>query len=110
MLFTQALEAISGRRCPPKNFEKTAEAGDVFLLDRDIYVGNSGNAGNTAGISWLRRFLGPDYQVHEAPLSKSFLHMDCVLATPRPGLALVCKAGFTKGIPELLKGWKLIEV
>jgi glycine amidinotransferase len=86
------------------------EGGDVFLLGRDIYVGNSGNASNAAGITWLRRFLGADYRVHEVPLSKRFLHLDCVLATPRPGLALVCQAGFLQGLPEFLRDWELIEV
>jgi N-dimethylarginine dimethylaminohydrolase len=38
------------------------------------------------------------------------LHLDCVLATPRPGLALVCRAGFLDGLPAFLKGWQLVEV
>ncbi len=86
------------------------EGGDVFLLGRDIYVGNSGNASNALGINWLRRFLGSGYQVHEVPLNKGFLHLDCVLVTPRPGLALICKAGFPAGLPKFLQGWELIEV
>lgn len=86
------------------------EGGDVMLMGKDIYVGNTGNASNTAGINWLQRFLGNEYNVHEVPLSKSFLHLDCVLALPRPGLAIICPEGFANGIPDFLKDWKLIEV
>ncbi|MCP4195461.1 MAG: arginine deiminase-related protein [Pirellulaceae bacterium] len=86
------------------------EGGDVFLLGHDIYVGHSGNASNRAGMKWLQNFLGSDYRVHEVPISSHFLHLDCVLATPRPGLAVICRDAFVDGIPEFLSGWKLIDV
>ena len=86
------------------------EGGDVFLLGRDIYVGNTGNASNTAGVNWLQNYLGDDYHVHEVPLCGHFLHLDCVLATPRRGLAVICREAFVGGIPDFLKGWKLIDV
>ena len=86
------------------------EGGDVLLVGRDIYVGNTGNASNAAGIRWLQNMLGDGYRVHEVPLSNHFLHLDCVLALPRPGLAVICKEAFVEGIPEFLKDWKLIEV
>lgn len=86
------------------------EGGDVFVLGSDIYVGNTGNASSPEGIRWLRDVLGGDYKVHEIKLSRKFLHLDCVLATPRPGLAIVCKAGFAEGLPDFLKRWDLIEV
>lgn len=86
------------------------EGGDVMLVGRDIYVGKTGNASNTAGIRWLQNCLGNDYRVHEIPLSDHFLHLDCVLALPRPGLAVICREAFVKGVPDFLKNWKLIEV
>ncbi len=43
-------------------------------------------------------------------MSQKFLHLDCVLATIRPGLAVVCREGFIDGLPPFLKKWKLIEV
>ena len=86
------------------------EGGDVMLVGRDIYVGNTGNASNTAGIRWLQNCLGREYRVHEIPLSSHFLHLDCVLALPRPGLAVICREAFVKGVPEFLKNWKLIGV
>ncbi|MGI9367883.1 MAG: arginine deiminase family protein [Ruegeria sp.] len=86
------------------------EGGDVFVLGKDIYVGNTGNASNTAGIEWLAQYLGADYNVQEIPMSDKFLHLDCALATPRPGLAIVCREAFTNGLPDFLKDWTLIDV
>ena len=86
------------------------EGGDVMLVGHDIYVGNTGNASNAAGIQWLQECLGEEYRVQEIPLSSHFLHLDCVLALPRPGLAIICRDGFVEGVPEFLKDWKLIDV
>ena len=61
-------------------------------------------------VDWLQNCLGEDYRVHEVPLSSHFLHLDCVLATPRPGLAVICREAFVDGVPDFLKGWKLIDV
>jgi N-dimethylarginine dimethylaminohydrolase len=86
------------------------EGGDVMLFGRDILVGVSGNASNTAGVKWLQRYLGDEYRVQEVKLDKHFLHLDCTLCTPRPGLAMICKEAFVDGIPELFKDWKHIYV
>lgn len=86
------------------------EGGDVFLLGKDIYVGVSGNASNTAGVKWLQQYLGSDYRVHEIKLTKKFLHLDCCLATPRPGLAIICRDAFVDGLPDFLKKWTLLDV
>ncbi len=86
------------------------EGGDVFVMGEDIYAGNSGNASNSAGIQCLRDILGEKYRVHEIPISRKFLHLDCILATPRQGLAIVCRDAFINGLPSFLKDWDLIEV
>jgi N-dimethylarginine dimethylaminohydrolase len=86
------------------------EGGDVLLLGRDIYVGVSGNASNMAGVRWLAQYLGGAYRVHAIALTKKFLHLDCCLSTPRPGLAIICKEAFVDGLPAFLKGWHLIEL
>jgi len=86
------------------------EGGDVFLLGKDIYVGISGNGSNSAGAQWLQRYLGEEYRVHEIPLTREFLHLDCCLATPRAGLAIICREAFPDGLPEFLSGWELIDV
>lgn len=94
------------------NFGPSAflEGGDIFLIGKDIYVGNSGNATNSQGIAWLQSRLGTGYHVHEIKMSKRFLHLDCALSTPRPGLAIVCREAFPDGLPDFIRGWKLIEV
>ena len=96
----------------PRGFPPGAylEGGDVFVLGRDIYVGITGNASSLEGSQCLQAILGREYRVHPVRLSRKFLHLDCVLATPRPGLAIVCREGFVDGLPWFLRGWKLIEV
>lgn len=86
------------------------EGGDVFVIGRDIYVGVSGNASNSAGVKWLAQYLGSDYRVHEVKLKKKFLHLDCCLCTPREGLAIVCQEAFVDGLPDFLEDWQLIEL
>lgn len=86
------------------------EGGDVLLLGQDILVGLSGNASNAEGVRWLARCLGPGYRVHGVRLSQRFLHLDCCLSAPRPGLALICREAFMDGIPDCLKGWELMAV
>ena len=86
------------------------EGGDTFLIGRDIYVGISGNASNSAGARWLQQYLGKEYRVHEVRLTKKWLHLDCCLATPRPGLALACREAFVDGLPDFLKDWTIIDV
>ena len=61
-----------------------------------------GLASNQAGIDWLRRYLGPQgYQVQEVPSRTYWLHLDCVLAIVRPGLAMAAKSAFKNGLPSL---------
>lgn len=86
------------------------EGGDVMLFGDDILVGVSGNASNAAGIEWLQGRVGAQRRVHPVRVSSRFLHLDCILATPREGLAIVCREGFVDGIPDLLRDWDLIDV
>jgi N-dimethylarginine dimethylaminohydrolase len=86
------------------------EGGDIFLLGKDILVGNSGQASNEAGIGWLQRFLGPQgYRVQEVPLTDNWLHLDCVLAVIRPGLAMAVTTAFRDGLPGPIQEWEIIE-
>ncbi|MFE0027742.1 arginine deiminase family protein [Amycolatopsis sp. NPDC059021] len=86
------------------------EGGDVFVLGTDILVGNSGLASNRDGIEWLTHLLRPHgYRVHEVRLTDQWLHLDCVLAVVRPGLALCHRPAFPGGLPGLLAGWEIID-
>ena len=89
------------------------EGGDVLLNGKEIYVGLSGRASNKAGIEWLRKYLGPNYVVHTIKLKPQVLHLDCAVALPGPGLAIVCPERLQdglEGLPESLKSFDIIEV
>lgn len=85
------------------------EGGDVFVMGKDILVGNSGLASNKAGIAWLQRFLAPEgYTVHAVPLTEHWLHLDCILAVVRRGLAICDRSGLQNGLPGPIKDWDII--
>jgi N-dimethylarginine dimethylaminohydrolase len=85
------------------------EGGDIFVLDKDILVGNSGLASDRAGIDWLQRALDPEgFTVHEVALTGEWLHLDCIFAVIRPGLAVCHLGGLARGLPPLLKDWEII--
>ena len=86
------------------------EGGDILLLGDDVLVGLSGNASNEAGLDLLRARIGDRHRVHPVPIPRDFLHLDCVLATPRPGLALACLEAFPDGLPDALADWEVIPV
>jgi N-dimethylarginine dimethylaminohydrolase len=103
-------QIVSMLEPPPTGEGIFLESGDVFLMGHDILVGRSGNGSNAAGAKWLQRYLGEEYRIHEMPFSNDFLHLDCVLCTPRPGLAMICREAFPDGIPSFFKDWDLIDV
>ncbi|WP_155590813.1 dimethylarginine dimethylaminohydrolase family protein [Lysinibacillus cavernae] len=87
------------------------EGGDVLVLDKTIFVGNSGLASNKNGVQWLRNLASNvDYIVVEVPLHPTILHLDCALSLVREGLMIVCEEALVNGIPEQLKDWDKIHV
>ena len=89
------------------------EGGDIFVMGKDILVGHSGVATNGMGIEWLRRLMALDgYRVHEVLLTPEWLHLDCIFAVVRPGLAIIDKTGLKNGLnsfPEFMRKWEFIE-
>ncbi|MBO0462092.1 MULTISPECIES: dimethylarginine dimethylaminohydrolase family protein [Enterococcus] len=87
------------------------EGGDVLVLGKTIFAGNSGLASNTRGIQWLRNLVKRfDYEVIEVPLHPTILHLDCALSLVRDGLMIVCEEAFLNGIPEQLSKWDRVNV
>ncbi|MGR6905226.1 dimethylarginine dimethylaminohydrolase family protein [Lysinibacillus sp. BSL11] len=87
------------------------EGGDVLVLDKTIFVGNSGLASNKNGVQWLRNLASNfDYTVVEVPLHPTILHLDCALSLVREGLMIVCEEALIDGIPEQLRDWDKIHV
>jgi len=87
------------------------EGGDVFVLGKTILVGHSGHCSNPEGARWLQHVLGDNYQVEIVNLDSScFQHLDCVLCTPREGVAIACSEAFVDGLPDVIRNWDVIEV
>lgn len=86
------------------------EGGDVFVLDKLVLVGHSGGCSNPEGARWLAHALGPDYRVETVPIDPMFPHLDCVLMTPREGLAVACMAALPDGLPAALAEWEVVDV
>ncbi len=87
------------------------EGGDVFVLEKKILVGHSGHCSNAEGARWLQHMLGSEYDVELVDLDPScFQHLDCVLCTPREGIAIACKDAFINGLPDYINDWDIIDV
>lgn len=87
------------------------EGGDILILGKTVWVGNSGLASNHNGYLWLKSYLSHwDYRVVEVPLRGEVLHLDCALSLVREGLMIVCEEALPDGIPEPLKSWDRIAV
>ncbi len=87
------------------------EGGDVLVLDKTVFVGNSVLASNHNGYLWLQSFLSHfGYEVVEVPLKQEVLHLDCALSLVRDGLMIICEEALINGIPKALKDWDKISV
>ncbi|WP_153392847.1 dimethylarginine dimethylaminohydrolase family protein [Chryseobacterium vaccae] len=87
------------------------EGGDVLVLGKQVFVGNSGLASNELGVQWLRKLLKPQgYTVEQVKLHPDILHLDCALGLVREELMIICEDTFLDGIPAALKEWKKIHV
>jgi glycine amidinotransferase len=86
------------------------EGGDIFVLGKQILVGNSGNASNPEGARWLQHMLGSEFKVDTVRIDRNFAHLDCVLMTPREGVASLCRDAMLDGVPDCLKDWDIIDI
>lgn len=87
------------------------EGGDILVLEKTVFVGNSGQASNHNGYLWLKSYLSHwEYDVIEVPLKSHVLHLDCALSLVRDGLMIVCEEAFLEGIPKPLRDWDKISV
>ena len=86
------------------------EGGDIFVLKHQILVGHSGGCGNPEGARWLQHMLGPDYTVQTVAIDPMFPHLDCVLMTPREGVAFACLEALPKGLPDFMSDWDVFSV
>lgn len=87
------------------------EGGDVLVLGKHVFVGNSGLASNVLGTQWLKKLLMPHgYTVEPVRLAPDILHLDCAIGLVREGLMTVCETALLDGIPEKLRSWDRVSV
>ncbi|MCU1645214.1 MAG: amidinotransferase [Nocardia sp.] len=87
------------------------EGGDVLVLGKHVFVGESGMATNTAGREWLAKYLRPHgFKVTVVSMPPHVLHLDCALGLVREGLIITCPDRLPAGLPEPLQDWEHIEV
>jgi len=86
------------------------EGGDVFVLGKRIFVGHSGGCSNPEGARWLQHALGAEYSVETVRIDPMFPHLDCVLMTPRDGLAVACLEALPDGLPAYMADWDIVDV
>ncbi|GAB5468182.1 MAG: dimethylarginine dimethylaminohydrolase family protein [Rhodospirillales bacterium] len=86
------------------------EGGDVFVLGKAVFVGHSGGCSNPEGARWLGHMLGPDFTVETIAIDPLFPHLDCVLMTPREGVAFACLEALPEGLPSYFDGWDVVAV
>ncbi len=86
------------------------EGGDILVLGETVLVGHSGNCSNPEGARWLQHVLGSEYRVEMVRVDPRFSHLDCVMLTPREGVAVVCLECLPDGVPDCMKDWDLIDV
>ncbi|MCR9255717.1 MAG: hypothetical protein NXI16_06425 [Alphaproteobacteria bacterium] len=86
------------------------EGGDVFVLGNRILVGHSGGCSNPEGARWLQHALGPDYAVETVTIDPMFPHLDCILMTPREGVAFACLEALPEGLPDHMGDWDVVDV
>ncbi len=92
---------------PITEFEPVFEAADFVRCGRDIFVTRS-IVTNEAGITWVRRHLGPEYRVHILPTRcRHPWHIDTTFLPLAPGKALI-NPHWMGEVPKALKNWKLI--
>jgi len=86
------------------------EGGDVLLNGQEIYVGCNGVLTTSAGVQWLRQYLGDAYEIHEVPLAEPWMHLDGELSLLRDGLALRGPGLLHEPLPGALGRFEFIDV
>ena len=89
--------------------EPTFDAADFVRCGRDV-IGQRSHVTNEAGITWLRRQLGPDYRIHLIdPQWNQAAHIDTTLMPIAPGKILVNRGYFDPaGLPSAFSNWDVL--
>ncbi|MEV0031516.1 hypothetical protein [Nocardia sp. NPDC050793] len=97
-----------GTRLVVTEFEPTFDAADFTRCGRDI-IAQMSNVTNAFGIEWLQRHLGDEYRIHVFEFADAHpMHIDATLVPLAPGKLLI-NAERVPEVPELFKGWDVLE-
>jgi len=92
------------------NEEVAFDAADFVRFGKDLLVQKS-NVTNSMGVEWVRRQLGPDFNVHEVEFGDEHpMHIDTTIVPLAPGKLLINPSWVTKDmIPPMFDSWDIIE-
>ena len=92
--------------------EPVFEAADIARFGKDLVVQRS-HLTNEAGIEWLRRHLGPTFNIHVLYSEiESANHINATLVPLAPGKVMISPARVSRDtIPEIFRkgGWDILE-
>ena len=90
-------------------FEPVFDAADFVRCGTALFVTKS-NVTNSAGITWLRRHLGDQYQIHEIDSScPTPMHIDSTFIPLAPGKVLINPEYVdVDKLPKALKDWDIL--
>ena len=87
------------------------EGGDILLLGKTVYVGQSDFGSNENGFLWLQSYLSPfGYKCRPIRIQGNIAHLDCAVSLVRDGLMIVCEDCLPDGLPEEFSAWEKIVV
>ena len=90
-------------------FEPVFDAADFVRCGRDLF-GIQSNVTNKAGINWLRRHLGDQYQIHEIESQcLQPMHIDTSFMPLAPGKLLINPEYIDiKKLPKMFESWDVL--
>jgi len=90
-------------------FEPAFDAADFIRAGKDIFVQRS-QVTNQFGIEWMRRHLGPEYNIHQLTFKDpNPMHIDATFNIIGPGLVIVNPDRYCHQTEMFEKaGWKLV--
>lgn len=89
------------------NSEVAFDAADFVRCGKDLFVQKS-QVTNDLGIEWVRRHIGPEYNVHVVEFGDPHpMHIDTTIVPLAPGKLLINPIWVTK-IPPMFKSWDIL--
>lgn len=89
-------------------WEPVFDAADFMKMGKDI-IGQISHVTNDFGITWLKRLLGDNYNIHIYQFDdRAPMHIDTTIVPLAPGKVLVNKLWVSQ-LPDLFKNWDVFH-